>query len=97
VTLVGDAGCHKDPILALGMCDALRDAEFLADAVDEGFLAAARQFFLARQGMIPRETFFNPATLQQLLGQARAQEPSRGGDVRRRPVMPRVGHAGRRC
>ena len=34
--LVGDAGVHKDPFLALGICDALRDAEFLADAVREG-------------------------------------------------------------
>jgi flavin-dependent dehydrogenase len=34
--LVGDAGCHKDPYLALGVADALRDAEFLAEAVDEG-------------------------------------------------------------
>ncbi|HEU4564933.1 MAG TPA: NAD(P)/FAD-dependent oxidoreductase [Gemmatimonadaceae bacterium] len=34
--LVGDAGCHKDPMLALGMCDAFRDAELLADALDEG-------------------------------------------------------------
>jgi flavin-dependent dehydrogenase len=32
--LVGDAGCHKDPVLALGICDALRDAELLSDAVD---------------------------------------------------------------
>lgn len=32
--LVGDAGCHKDPMLALGICDALRDAELLSDAVD---------------------------------------------------------------
>jgi flavin-dependent dehydrogenase len=23
--LVGDAGCHKDPFLALGICDAFRD------------------------------------------------------------------------
>jgi flavin-dependent dehydrogenase len=30
--LVGDAGCHKDPYQALGICDALRDAELLADA-----------------------------------------------------------------
>lgn len=108
--LVGDAGCHKDPLLALGVCDALRDAELLADAVSDGLsggqplektlaeyqrqrdeatladyhrnLDAARmqplppegyafraglrgaphditQFFLARQGMIPREAFFN--------------------------------------
>jgi len=34
--LVGDAGVHKDPFLALGICDALRDAEFLADAVRQG-------------------------------------------------------------
>jgi flavin-dependent dehydrogenase len=31
--LVGDAGCHKDPARALGICDALRDAELLADAL----------------------------------------------------------------
>jgi 2-polyprenyl-6-methoxyphenol hydroxylase-like FAD-dependent oxidoreductase len=34
--LVGDAGLHKDPLLALGICDALRDVEFLADAVADG-------------------------------------------------------------
>jgi flavin-dependent dehydrogenase len=115
--LVGDAGYHKDPMLALGICDALRDAELLADALDEGLSGrrvlsdalqeyerlrneacaadyrenlhlarfeppppelfqlraalrdnpeATRQFFLARQGMIPRETFFNPANLSAL-------------------------------
>ena len=31
--LVGDAGCHKDPYLALGICDAFRDAELLAEAI----------------------------------------------------------------
>ncbi len=34
--LVGDAGYHKDPILAQGISDAFRDAELLADAVDAG-------------------------------------------------------------
>jgi flavin-dependent dehydrogenase len=34
--LVGDAGCHKDPIGALGICDAFRDSDFLVDAVHEG-------------------------------------------------------------
>ena len=34
--LVGDAGCHKDPYLALGICDAFRDAELLAEAVSDG-------------------------------------------------------------
>jgi len=31
--LVGDAGCHKDPVRALGICDALRDAELLAESL----------------------------------------------------------------
>jgi 2-polyprenyl-6-methoxyphenol hydroxylase-like FAD-dependent oxidoreductase len=34
--LVGDAGCHKDPIKAHGICDALRDADFLTSAIHEG-------------------------------------------------------------
>jgi flavin-dependent dehydrogenase len=34
--LVGDAGLHKDPILALGICDGLRDVAFLADAIADG-------------------------------------------------------------
>jgi flavin-dependent dehydrogenase len=34
--LTGDAGVHKDPFLALGVCDAFRDAELLADALAEG-------------------------------------------------------------
>jgi len=116
--LVGDAGCHKDPILALGVCDAFRDVDLLTDALDEGLSGrrpidealhdyeqrrnelsmaeyrenlhlarfqplpdetyrlraalredphATRQFFLARQGMIPRESFFNPDNLQRLM------------------------------
>ena len=115
--LVGDAGCHKDPILALGLCDAFRDVGLLVEAIDDGlsgrrppaeamedyerrrndasaadyrenlhlarFLPvpeetyrlraairddpdATKQFFLARQGMIPRETFFNPENLERL-------------------------------
>ncbi len=39
--LVGDAGYHKDPILALGISDAFRDAELLADAVDAGLTGRA--------------------------------------------------------
>jgi flavin-dependent dehydrogenase len=34
--LVGDAGYHKDPYLALGVSDALRDAELLSNAVHRG-------------------------------------------------------------
>jgi 2-polyprenyl-6-methoxyphenol hydroxylase-like FAD-dependent oxidoreductase len=39
--LVGDAGYHKDPILALGIGDAFRDAELLAGAVDAGLTGRA--------------------------------------------------------
>jgi flavin-dependent dehydrogenase len=35
--LVGDAGYHKDPILAQGISDAFRSAEWVADAVHAGF------------------------------------------------------------
>jgi 2-polyprenyl-6-methoxyphenol hydroxylase-like FAD-dependent oxidoreductase len=35
--LVGDAGYHKDPILAQGITDAFRDAELLTGALDAGF------------------------------------------------------------
>jgi flavin-dependent dehydrogenase len=34
--LVGDAGYHKDPYMALGITDAFRDAELLAGAIDAG-------------------------------------------------------------
>ncbi len=121
--LVGDAGCHKDPFLALGICDAFRDAELLAEALDEGLsrrrpLAAAladyerrrdeatlpeyrqnlhlaqfqtlptelaqlrgtlrgdqdatNRFYLASEGMIPREAFFNPENLRRIMAPALA-------------------------
>jgi flavin-dependent dehydrogenase len=38
--LVGDAGYHKDPILAPGICDAFRSSEWVADAVHAGFSGA---------------------------------------------------------
>jgi flavin-dependent dehydrogenase len=40
--LVGDAGLHKDPFLALGICDALRDVELLARAIGEGLNGVRR-------------------------------------------------------
>jgi len=121
--LVGDAGHHKDPFLALGISDALRDAELLASAIDDGLsgrqclvdaladyeqkrnraamefhqdnldrarfrpvpedLLAIRsavrgnqeetnRFYMAQQGMIPPEEFFNPDNLQRLRGRAGA-------------------------
>ena len=116
--LVGDAGCHKDPYLALGICDALRDADFLVDALASGLSAGGdleaalagyeaqrnaasmeqfrqnlhlaqfkpmpaeamllrqklrdrpadtQRFYLANQGMLPRETFFNPENMQRIM------------------------------
>ncbi|MDX6687630.1 MAG: hypothetical protein QOF86_3758, partial [Baekduia sp.] len=35
--LMGDAGYHKNPITAMGINDAFRDAELLADALDDAF------------------------------------------------------------
>jgi len=117
--LVGDAGHHKDPFMALGVRDALAHAELLAEAVDAGLAGIrdfqdalrdyeqqrnesslplyrmnlerarfapfpaevlqlraalrgrkedATRFWLADQGMIPREDFFNPTNLQRIFG-----------------------------
>jgi 2-polyprenyl-6-methoxyphenol hydroxylase-like FAD-dependent oxidoreductase len=35
--LIGDAGYHKNPITAMGINDAFRDAELLTDALDDAF------------------------------------------------------------
>lgn len=125
--LVGDAGCHKDPFMALGMCDAFRDVQILVQALHRGLggqqpleaalagyeeqrnlasaedfrrnlaaaafqplptealglraalrgnPAAANQFYLASQGMVPRETFFNPQNLNQILQRGRVSAPA---------------------
>lgn len=81
--LVGDAGYHKDPILALGITDAFRDAQLLADALDAGFsgrksLDAAlagrerRRDQLAAQGYETTLQFATleppPPDMQQLVG-----------------------------
>ena len=119
--LVGDAGYHKDPYMALGISDAFRDAELLSSAIEEGLSgrqalvgalagyeerrnAEAKQiyrqnaqlaqfnpvpeeefamraglwgnqeetnrYYLALQGIIPREEFFNPENLQRLKSRA---------------------------
>lgn len=39
--LVGDAGYHRDPVTGLGIGDAFRDAQLLADAIDAGFAGRA--------------------------------------------------------
>ena len=121
--LVGDAGCHKDPYLALGVADAFRDAELLATAVSDGLSGrrplddalagyeqsrneatmpdyrmnldrarfapmttserslrsalsgnaqATRQFFLTIEDLAPREVFFGPENMGQLMARASA-------------------------
>ncbi len=57
--LVGDASCHKDPYLALGICDAFRDADLLADAVDQ-LLSGTRRRDQAMADYEPRR---NEATM----------------------------------
>ena len=47
-TLVGDAGYTKDPITAMGICDAFHDAERMTAALDDAF--SARQPFEAALG-----------------------------------------------
>jgi flavin-dependent dehydrogenase len=39
--LVGDAGYHRDFLTGLGITDAFRDAEYLAEAVGKGFAGEA--------------------------------------------------------
>ena len=46
--LVGDAGHHKDPLVARGISDAFRDAEFLAEAAHRA-LAGEAEMAMALQ------------------------------------------------
>jgi flavin-dependent dehydrogenase len=54
--LVGDAGYFKDPITAHGISDALRDAEFLARAVERGTDQALAEYQSNRDAL-SRELF----------------------------------------
>lgn len=70
--LVGDAGHHKDPNMALGISDAFRDAELLADAIDKGLsghqpLDEALEDYERQRNQAARPAFelnFEAATLQ---------------------------------
>ncbi|MCA9955819.1 MAG: hypothetical protein KC434_13915, partial [Anaerolineales bacterium] len=82
--LVGDAGHHKDPFMALGIADALRDAELVAQAVHEGlvgkrpFAEALAEFEQKRnetslplyQENLARATFTPPPPEQRQIRQA---------------------------
>jgi 2-polyprenyl-6-methoxyphenol hydroxylase-like FAD-dependent oxidoreductase len=72
--LVGDAGCHKDPYMALGMSDALRDADLLAAAVDEG-LSERRPLHEALAAYEARRNAVSDADYQENLAMARLQPP----------------------
>ena len=69
--LVGDAGYHKDPITALGMSDAFRDAELLAEALDAGLsgsrpLAQALADYERRRNEATAETYETTVQFAQL-------------------------------
>ncbi len=81
--LVGDAGYHKNPITAMGINDAFRDAELLAAAVDDAlggrrpYEAAMREYQQARDAeVMPIYEFTDdfsqlrppPPEMQQLFG-----------------------------
>jgi flavin-dependent dehydrogenase len=51
--LVGDAGYHKDPTTAGGISDAFRDADLLAQAIDDGF--SGRQSMIDALGVYERK------------------------------------------
>ena len=59
--LVGDAGCHKDPARALGICDALRDAELLTESLGEALSGARSE----SDALSRYERHRNEATLEQ--------------------------------
>jgi flavin-dependent dehydrogenase len=73
--LVGDAGCHKDPYLALGLCDAFRDAEFLVDAIHHG-LAGTRPLDTALEEYERRRNEATMADYRTNLELARFTTPS---------------------
>jgi flavin-dependent dehydrogenase len=72
--LVGDAGYHKDPILALGIGDAFRDAELLADAVNAGFTGRA-QLEQALAGYERRRNELSAHGFQSTIDFARLEPP----------------------
>lgn len=73
--LAGDAGLHKDPFLALGICDALRDNELLANAIADG-LSGARPMFDAMVDYEHRRNDASAVDYQENIKTARFPQPS---------------------
>jgi hypothetical protein len=60
--------------LHLGANKPLPDDMVQLRAAIDGNPKATRTFFLANQGMIPRDSFFNPANMQALVGNESARK-----------------------
>ena len=72
--LVGDAGAHKDPFMALGICDAFRDVEFLAAAIRDG-LSGVRPMDDALGGYESRRNAASAADYKSNIAEARFTPP----------------------
>jgi 2-polyprenyl-6-methoxyphenol hydroxylase-like FAD-dependent oxidoreductase len=68
--LVGDAGLHKDPFMALGICDAFRDVALLADAISDG-LSSRRPMAEALADFEAKRNAASTADFDQNIAEAR--------------------------
>jgi flavin-dependent dehydrogenase len=89
--LVGDAGYHRDFVTGLGITDAFRDSELLAEAIDDGFagrrpLEEALAGYEARRNEIAKPLY--DFTLQLLSGQPPTMEHFAGFAVSMQEMMP---------
>jgi flavin-dependent dehydrogenase len=73
--LIGDAGVHKDPYMALGICDAFRDVQFLADAIGAG-LSGSQPMAAALGEFERKRDAASNADYQANLAQARFEPPN---------------------
>jgi 2-polyprenyl-6-methoxyphenol hydroxylase-like FAD-dependent oxidoreductase len=71
---VGDAGYHKDPILALGISDAFRDAELVAGAVGAG-LSGRQSLEMALAGYERRRNELAASGFESTIEFARLEAP----------------------
>jgi flavin-dependent dehydrogenase len=73
--LIGDAGLHKDPFLALGICDAFRDVALMAEAIREG-LSSTRSINEAMADFEVRRNNASAADYNENLAAARFTPPA---------------------
>ncbi len=89
--LVGDAGYHRDPLTALGITDAFRDAGLLARALDDGLsgrspLAAALARYEKERNDVARPLY--NFTLE--VARASAWRPRTPASRKRRAAAPKI-------